>query len=602
MNGLERISDDPCYDTLRDFRDLLGACDVAPESEQGVRALGLAPLGLVQAGVLECDGRVPCEHLEHAQVVGVELVEPELGDDDHAVDARAELERNREHRLLDLGRTRDLLRELAVCGVADDERLAGLGNAAGDAATDDGRLQLGRSAGIDGGQVATKGDGQEVVPVADEHAAVVVVDEESQLVGDREPDPLDVVQPRQLPGQALEHLEVGDRANVVPCRRLGGPLRRRLVEGKDEAPAASLRRHHRRLRAGDELARVGGMLRADGDPARGGEATDRLGFENCESGREALGERRRARDVAGREDDRELLAPDTADDVGGADGGTEHFRHLQQELVPDAVSVHVVDLLEVVEVQHDERDGVVLRRRAHELLPHAVVERAVVVEPGERVGRRLVLERRPDVRVVECESGCVPETGREEELLVGELRVLSDAVDVERPLEIAARDERNGDHCLRIDGGARHEADPRVEMSLVREHRLAVLHRPARDALAEREALAHDLLGPLAPGQHGDQLALHLVGLVDVDVLVRNELRERVRDAVEQRVETLLGEDVVEDLRQAPIRLDGAQPWMTLPVFAGDCVCPRAVRRLDRRSVRHQIAISSFHRPTARCS
>ena len=304
---------------------------------------------------------------------------------------------------------------------------------------------------------------------------------------------------------------------------------------------------------------------------------------------EALGERERAREVAGGEDDRELLAADAADDVRRADGGAQHVRHLEQQLVADAVAVHVVDLLEVVEVEHHERDGVVLRRRAHELLAHAVVKRAVVVEAGERVGRGLVLEARADVRVVECERGRVAEAGREDELLVRELRVLADAVDVERPLELAARDERNRDQRLRLDRRARDEADPRVEVRLVGEHGLAVLDRPAGDALAEREALAHDLVRPLAAREHGYQLALRLVGLVDVDVLVRDELGERVRDPLEQRVEALLGEHVVEDLGEAAIWLDGAQARSTPPRFRwGRRQVHGLCRRLDGRRVRHR--------------
>ena len=92
-------------------------------------------------------------------------------------------------------------------------------------------------------------------------------------------------------------------------------------------------------------------------------------------------------------------------------------------------------------------------------------------------------------------------------------------------------------------------------MRLVREHRFAVVDRPAGDAFAEREGLAHDLVRPLAACEHGDELALRLVRLVDVDVLVGDELGERVGDALEQRVEALLGEHVVEDLGESPVRL-----------------------------------------------
>ena len=102
--------------------------------------------------------------------------------------------------------------------------------------------------------------------------------------------------------------------------------------------------------------------------------------------------------------------------------GAEDVGDLVQELVADAVAVDVVHLLEVVEVEHHERDRVVRGGRPQELLAQAVVERAVVVEAGERVGLGLVLEARADVRVVDRERGGVAEALREQELLLGEAR------------------------------------------------------------------------------------------------------------------------------------------------------------------------------------
>ena len=253
-------------------------------------------------------------------------------------------------------------------------------------------------------------------------------------------------------------------------------------------------------------------------------------------------------DVGGRQDDRELLASDPADDVAGAHGRTQHVGHLEQELIADPVSVDVVDLLEVVQVEHDQTDRVVLGRRSHELLPHAVVERPVVVEAGQRVRRRLVLECRADVSVVEGERGRVPEARGEEELLLAELRVLADSVDVERPLETPARDQWDGDERLGLDRRSRHEAHAWIEMRLVRQHRLPVLDRPARDSFSVAERLAHHLGRPLAAREDRDEFTLRLVGRVDVDVLVGDQNRQCVGYPLEQGVETLLGQDVVEDL------------------------------------------------------
>ena len=171
---------------------------------------------------------------------------------------------------------------------------------------------------------------------------------------------------------------------------------------------------------------------------------------------------------------------------------------------------------------------------------------------------RLVLETGADVGVVDGERGGVAEALREEELLVGERGLLADAIDVEGPLQLPARDERHGDERLRLDRRAGDEADARVEVRLVREDRLAMVDCPAGDPLAERERLAHDLVGPFAAREDGAELALRLVRLVDVHVLVRDEHGERVGDTLEERAEALLGEDVVEDLGEPPVGLGRA--------------------------------------------
>ena len=123
-----------------------------------------------------------------------------------------------------------------------------------------------------------------------------------------------------------------------------------------------------------------------------------------------------------------------------ADGRAQHVGDLMEQLVADAVAVDVVHLLEVVEVEHHEGDGVVRGRRTQELLAEAVVERPVVVEAGQRVRLGLVLEPRADVGVVDRERGGVAEALGEQELLVREGGMLPDAIDVERPLQPAARD------------------------------------------------------------------------------------------------------------------------------------------------------------------
>ena len=68
---------------------------------------------------------------------------------------------------------------------------------------------------------------------------------------------------------------------------------------------------------------------------------------------------------------------------------------------------------------------------------------------------------------------------------VGEARAGAEAVDVERALDGAAGDERDGDEGLGLVRRARHGLHARVEVRVVHELRLAVVDRPARDPLAE---------------------------------------------------------------------------------------------------------------------
>src|SRR4029079_19816859 len=93
-NQLRRSLDDALENAL----EPLGGREVAPELEQRLRALRLAPLRLVEARVLERDGGVAGEHLQQAQVVLVELAQAELGDDDRPRDARAVVEGDGEAR------------------------------------------------------------------------------------------------------------------------------------------------------------------------------------------------------------------------------------------------------------------------------------------------------------------------------------------------------------------------------------------------------------------------------------------------------------------------------------------------------------------------
>ena len=494
--------------------------------------------------------------LEQAEHVRVELIEAQLRDADDPHHRRAVAQRHCEKRLLDLRRPRDPDADPAVGRVARQEGLSREGDVPRDPFAHAGLQHLHRRPRR--GEVAPEGDRPEIVSVADEHAAVVVVDQQAELVGDRGADLGDVVQAAELRRDPVQHLQVRDRAELGPAR-VGG-VRRALaaafLEDDDLALATRLRGHHRHLGARDELAGVGGVLGAGRDPHRERDRPDRAELRARDLLLDPLGEPERVGERARGGDDGELLAADPADAVGGAHRGEKHLRDLGEDMVARRVAVDVVDPLEVVQVEHHEGHGGLIGGRIDELLPKPLVERPVVPEAGQRIGLRLALERGADVRVVHRKRCSVAEAHREQELVLGEL-LEAGAVDVQSALEPSPGDERDDDQRLGVGRGVGDEPDARVELRAVRQHRLAVLDRPARDPDAVGERLVREhLLGVVTRREDGAQLPLRLVGLVERDVVERDELADRGRDALQEVVERLLGEQLVEDVRELAVRLD----------------------------------------------
>ena len=489
------------------------------------------PLRLVQARILERDRSVAREHLEQPHVVFVELTDAELRDPDHADHAGAVAERDSDLGLLDRVRAGDHHRVLALERVRDEQRHAGRGHVAGDSVADLRAREVDPLA-VARDELAAERDRNHLVALDDRDATVVVIDQEPELVRDHGADLAHVVESVQLAGEALQHLQVGDRADVAAGRgRDLGTLARGLVEEDDLVLAARLRGHHRGLGAGDQLARVHRVLRALRDADRDRDLAGRPELDGRERVGQAAREVDRVAGVAGGDDHAELLAAETADDVGAAHGAAQQVGEVAQHLVAGAVAVDVVDALEVVDVEHQHGDRVAHTAGARQLGAQPLVEVAVVVEAGERVRLRLVLEPRADLRVVECERRRVREANRELELLVLEGGGLAEAVDVEHALDHVARDQRNGDQRLGLVGRSPgHGLRAGIEVRLVRAHRLAMQRGPAGDALAELRAAVHDLLGPLVTREHRDQHGLRLVGLVDREGVVRDELGQRVGD------------------------------------------------------------------------
>ncbi len=235
----------------------------------------------------------------------------------------------------------------------------------------------------------------------------------------------------------------------------------------DAVLALRLGGHHRGLGAGGELARVHRVLGAACEADRHGDGADGRHLDLAGTRDDALRDANGVGAVARAHDHAELLAAEAADDVLRADGRAQRLGELLQHLVADAVAVDVVDPLEVVDVEHEDGDGAMRAARLLQRVQQPLVERAVVEEAGQRVGLRLMLEPRADLRVVERERGGVGEALRELELGLAEHRLLAEPVDVEHALDLGAGDERDRDERLGIDRRARHDADPRIEVRLL---------------------------------------------------------------------------------------------------------------------------------------
>ena len=101
--------------------------------------------------------------------------------------------------------------------------------------------------------------------------------------------------------------------------------------------------------------------------------------------------------------------------------------------------------------------------------------------------------------------------------------------------------------------------------------------RPTGDALGEADRRAHDLVRVHVADEDRLQHLLGLVGLVDRQRVEWDQVADGVGDADEQRVEALLGKNLVEDVGEPPVRLDerriagpgvaGEQPEMVRPYY-----------------------------------
>ena len=93
--------------------------------------------------------------------------------------------------------------------------------------------------------------------------------------------------------------------------------------------------------------------------------------------------------AAAREHDDEFVARVADADVVRPDAVAQHARDFAQRLVADVVAVGVVDLLEAVEVHHEQRHFGLQALGARQLAREVHEHEARVRQPGQRVGERV---------------------------------------------------------------------------------------------------------------------------------------------------------------------------------------------------------------------
>jgi uncharacterized protein (DUF1778 family) len=100
----------------------------------------------------------------------------------------------------------------------------------------------------------------------------------------------------------------------------------------------------------------------------------------------------RALGVGARREDHELLAAVARAQVAAAHRAVQDLRDPQQDLVAGRVAEPVVQALEVVDVDHEDRERLLRALDAPDLAREVVLEEAVVVQPREPVGDRELVQ------------------------------------------------------------------------------------------------------------------------------------------------------------------------------------------------------------------
>ena len=213
----------------------------------------------------------------------------------------------------------------------------------------------------------------------------------------------------------------------------------------------------------------------------------------------------------------------------------------------------VVVALERVEVEHQDRE----RPAQADRFAHLALERSVVAQAGQRVLLGTDADLAVGLGVLHRDRGLAGEQLGQLELVVGEVRLgLAHPADVQRADGLARHEQRNDDHGLGLEWGARHLDGARVEVGGVGEDRLAVVDDPARDADAELALVGEDQLGEAVAGDDRATDIGAAVHPVHGQRVVRHDRLERVGDEVQDAGRIQRGEQPLVDLEQASLAFE----------------------------------------------
>lgn len=239
----------------------------------------------------------------------------------------------------------------------------------------------------------------------------------------------------------------------------------------------------------------------------------------------------------GQKDD-ELIAAVAEGVVDEAQSGLDAVADVGEEFAADQVSVGVIDLLEVVEVEEDHGELVSEALRAVDLGFEHLVKMARVVETGAVVSDGEFLNAFHGLGVVDGDGGVVAESMQEEHLALAE--VLKRAVDeLDDPEDAVLGFERDADDAARLPLG--HLVDTLGEagigVNVRNDEGFAVAGDPSGDAFAYLETQGFEGVGSRADGDGEVKLFFLLIDHEQGPGVWTEEERHLVHDGLQDGVE-----------------------------------------------------------------